>query len=240
LTFKEISLKTKYGVVLLGLASLAACSGGSSLETDAQVASYAIGRDIGVNLKPASGSLDLAAFRRGMEDVLADRDSPLADSVLQGALQRFATQVQEQMQSERVALGEKNRTDGEAYLRENGAKQGVTTTATGLQWEVLTQGSGPKPTLSDQVRIHYKGTLVDGTEFDSSYDGDPITFGVSGVIPGFTEALQLMPVGSKYRFVIPGALAYGPQGSGEQIGPDATLIFEVELLEIPPSAAPVP
>jgi FKBP-type peptidyl-prolyl cis-trans isomerase len=225
-------------MALLGLALLAACDRGGALESDAQLASYAVGRDIGNSLKPASGDLDLAAFQRGLEDVMADRESPIADSVLQGALQRFSMQVQERMNTERAELGEKNQAEGTAYLESNKSKQGVTTTASGLQWEVLTPGTGPKPTATDQVRIHYRGTLVDGTEFDTSYNGDPITFGVGGVIPGFTEALQLMPVGSKYRFVIPSDLAYGPQGSGEQIGPNATLIFEVELLEIPTSPTP--
>jgi FKBP-type peptidyl-prolyl cis-trans isomerase FkpA/FKBP-type peptidyl-prolyl cis-trans isomerase FklB len=225
---------------LLGLALLAACNSGSAtLESDGQMASYAIGRDIGNSLKPASGSLDMAAFRRGMEDVMADRESPIADSLLQGALTRFASQVQEQMAAEQTALGEKNRTEGQAYLTENGAKQGVTTTSSGLQWEVMTAANGPKPTINDQVRIHYKGMLIDGTEFDSSLDGEPIVLGVSNFVPGFSEALQLMPVGSKYRFVIPSDLAYGPQGSQGVIPPNATLIFEVELLEIPaPPPAP--
>jgi FKBP-type peptidyl-prolyl cis-trans isomerase len=237
-------LKTQYGILFVGLALLTACDGGSSaLETDAQKASYAVGRDIGTSLKPASGQLDMAAFRRGIEDVMAGRESPVEDTVLQSALGRFSETVQAAMNAEREQLSQKNTTDGEAFMRENATKQGVTTTPSGLQYEVLTAGTGPRPTLNDQVRIHYKGTLIDGTEFDSSIGGEPVTFGVGGVIPGFTEALQLMPVGSKYRFVIPGPLAYGPGGSGDgTIGPNATLIFEVELLEVPPStpAAPPP
>lgn len=128
--------------------------------------------------------------------------------------------------------GAANREAGEAYLAENGAREGVTTTESGLQYEVLEEGDGPSPGPDDQVRIHYRGTLPDGTEFDSSYDGEPVVFGVGGVIPGFSEGLQLMEVGSSYRFVIPSDIAYGPQGSGGVIGPDATLIFEVELFEI--------
>jgi FKBP-type peptidyl-prolyl cis-trans isomerase len=235
-------LKTQYGILFIGLALLAACDGGSSaLDTDAQKASYAVGREIGTSLKPASGHLDMAAFRRGVEDVMADRESPLADSILQTALMRFSDTVQASMNAEREQLAQKNTTEGEAFMRENATKQGVTTTASGLQYEVLAAGTGPKPTANDQVRIHYRGTLIDGTEFDTSIGREPVTFGVTGVIPGFTEALQLMPVGSKYRFVIPGALAYGPGGSGDgTIGPNATLIFEVELLEIPGSTPPAP
>jgi FKBP-type peptidyl-prolyl cis-trans isomerase len=234
-------LKTQYGFLFIGLGMLAACDGGSSaLETDAQKASYAVGREIGTSLKPASGHLDMAAFRRGVEDVMAGRESPLADSILQGALMRFSDTVQVSMAAEREQLAQTNQTAGENYMRENASKPGVTTTASGLQYEVLTAGTGPKPTLNDQVRVHYRGTLIDGTEFDSSIGREPVTFGLAGVIPGFTEALQLMPVGSKYRIVMPGNLAYGPQGSGDVIGPNATLIFEVELLEIPPSTPPAP
>jgi FKBP-type peptidyl-prolyl cis-trans isomerase FkpA len=140
--------------------------------------------------------------------------------------------IQEEQQAEVAAAAEKNQTEGAEFLATNAAKSGVTTTESGLQYEVMREGDGPKPMATDQVTIHYKGTLIDGTEFDSSYErGEPVTFSVTGVIPGFSEALQLMPVGSQYRFVIPGELGYGPQGSG-QIPPNATLIFEVEMIEI--------
>jgi FKBP-type peptidyl-prolyl cis-trans isomerase len=129
--------------------------------------------------------------------------------------------------------GEKNKTEGAAYLKANAAKPGVVTTADGMQYQVLVKGTGPKPKASDTVVCNYKGTLIDGTEFDSSAaHGGPATFPVGGVIKGWTEALQMMPVGSKWRLVLPADLAYGAQGAGAQIGPNAVLIFEVELVSI--------
>lgn len=130
-------------------------------------------------------------------------------------------------------LAESNRQQGEAFLSANRGKEGIVVRPSGLQYKVLRQGSGPKPTLSDRVTVHYRGTLIDGTEFDSSYArGEPTTFAVAGVIPGWTEGLQLMSVGSHYYFFVPSDLAYGYKGAGDDIGPNATLIFEVELLEI--------
>ena len=130
-------------------------------------------------------------------------------------------------------LAESNRQQGEAFLGANGEKEGVTVRPSGLQYKVLRQGSGPKPTLSDRVTVHYRGTLIDGTEFDSSYArGEPASFAVAGVIPGWTEGLQLMSVGSHYCFFVPSDLAYGQKGAGDKIGPNVTLTFEVELLEI--------
>ena len=218
------------------LVVVAGCESASTatLETDEQKASYAIGRDVGGSLKPAGERLDLDAFMQGIRDVLADKEPAIAEAEVTAALEKFSQAVQEDAQRVQAEAGEKNRTEGQAYMTENAKREGVQTTASGLQYEVLTPGAGPTPTEADRVTIHYKGTLVDGTQFDSSYDrGEPATFGVTGVIPGFSEGLRLMTVGSKYRFVIPGELAYGPAGSQGVIGPDATLIFEVELLEIP-------
>ena len=128
--------------------------------------------------------------------------------------------------------------DGEAFLKENATKEGVVTTESGLQYKIVTAGEGPKPGAEDVVKVHYRGTLLDGTEFDSSYKrGEPVTFPVGGVIPGWVEALQLMPVGSKWELFIPSGLAYGPGGAGGQIGPNSTLKFEVELLSIEPKEA---
>jgi len=230
-------MRIRESVALVGAALLlSACTakntGNAALESDDQKASYGIGLDMGRSLGPTKGRLDMAAFQKGIEDAMAGAEPALPDSVVQAALQKFSESIMETQRAERQALAEKNRTEGEAYLKENGARPGVTTTASGLQYEVLTQGSGPRPTADQQVRIHYKGTLIDGKEFDSSYGSDPITLPVSGVIAGFSEALQLMPVGSKYRVVIPGNLGYGSEGAGEDIGPNATLIFELELLEI--------
>ena len=128
---------------------------------------------------------------------------------------------------------EENAAEGEAFLAENAAKEGMMITDSGLQYEILTQGDGPTPTAESRVKVHYRGTLLDGTEFDSSYErGEPTDFGMNGVIPGFGEGLQLMPVGSHYRFFIPANIAYGMQAAGSIIGPNSTLIFEVELQEI--------
>jgi len=230
-------LKIHNGTALIALALVAAaCDSRSSasLDTDAQMASYAVGRDIGGSLQPAAGHLDLDAFARGVEDALAGRDPAIPEMEMQGALMRFSEQIQASMQEGQADLAAQNRLEGEQYMEVNRANPNVTTTASGLQWEVLEAGSGRRPGPEDEVTIHYRGILVDGTQFDSSYDrGEPTTFAVAGVIEGFEEALQLMPVGSKYRFVIPSDLAYGPTGTGGVIGPDATLIFEVELLDIP-------
>ena len=229
-------MKTRYGIALalIGLSTSACGSGEAALDTDAQMASYAVGLDIGRSLQPAAGHLDVDAFARGVADVLAEREPALADSVLQGALQRFSETIQTAMAEETAAEGQANLEEGEKYMAENGQKPGVTTTESGIQYEVLQEGTGPKPTTADQVTIHYRGTLIDGTEFDSSHSrGQPAQFGVTGVIPGFTEALQLMSVGSKYRVVIPGHLAYGEAGTGGAIGPNETLIFEIELISIP-------
>lgn len=216
---------------------LSACEGGTSsanLDTEAARASYAIGRNVGRNLTPTAGHLDLDAFARGVEDMLAEREAAVPEEELQAALQSFSQTIQQEQQAEMASRAEANRREGEAFLEENAAREGVTTTESGLQYEVLEPGDGPTPSPGDQVTIHYRGTLPDGTEFDSSHQrGEPATFGVSNVIPGFSEGLQLMPVGSRYRLVIPGDLAYGPQGSPPVIGPDQTLIFEIEMLDIP-------
>ncbi|MGD8320047.1 MAG: FKBP-type peptidyl-prolyl cis-trans isomerase [Gemmatimonadota bacterium] len=231
-------MRLRHSGALVGAALLlAACSGGTGsssakLETDNQKASYGIGLDMGRNLKPAKDSLDMDALRRGLDDALAGREPALSQDEIQTSLQAFSQAVMAAQQAERTAQGDKNKSEGEAYLAQNGAKEGVTTTDSGLQYEVLQDGDGPTPSADDTVELHYKGTLIDGTVFDSSLDGDPAEFPVSGLIPGFSEALQLMPVGSKYRVVIPSDLAYGSQGAGGDIGPNATLVFEIELLSI--------
>ncbi|MEJ2203179.1 MAG: FKBP-type peptidyl-prolyl cis-trans isomerase [Gemmatimonadota bacterium] len=224
------------GTLLAAAFLLSGCGsdyGSASLDTDDQKASYGIGRQMGQNLKPAQSRLDMAAFIRGVQDAMADVEPAVPDSVVQMALEAFSQAVMEEQQAQQEAAATRNLEEGQAYLAENGAKEGVVTTESGLQYEVLREGDGPSPTADSRVSIHYKGTLIDGTQFDSSYDrNEPAVFGVGGVIAGFSEALQLMPVGSHYRFVVPGDLAYGPNGSGQTIGPNATLIFEIELLEI--------
>lgn len=229
----------RWCAALFSAAMLAGCTqgGGSpsfadaSLGTDNQKASYGIGLQMGGQLQPADAMLDRAAFMRGIEDALKGADPALPPQEIQAAVQAFVTDMQSAAAAESERMATENATAGAAYLADNGAREGVTTTASGLQYEVLHAGNGPSPTREQRVRVHYRGTLIDGTEFDSSYDGDPAEFAVGGLIAGFTEALTLMQVGSHFRIVIPADIAYGPRGSG-RIGPNATLIFEIELLEI--------
>ncbi|MEK9501278.1 FKBP-type peptidyl-prolyl cis-trans isomerase N-terminal domain-containing protein [Gaopeijia maritima] len=209
----------------------AADTSSAALETQEQIASYGIGLNMGQQIAPAEGSLDMAAFQRGIADAMAGNEPAIEATEIQVALQAFSETVNQRMMEEREAAGAENRAAGEAYLAENAAREGVQVTASGLQYEVLEEGTGASPAPTDRVAIHYKGSLIDGTEFDASGE-TPLELGVNQFVSGFSEGLQLMTVGSTYRFVIPSDLAYGPQGSGPVIGPDATLVFEVELLEI--------
>jgi FKBP-type peptidyl-prolyl cis-trans isomerase len=225
---------------LFSAVTLVACQSGgyesaqnAALETDDQKASYAIGLQIGGSLADIEDHVDMDAFLRGMQDAMSDREPVIAQAELQEVMMRFQQTVSEEQQARMEADGAANLEAGEAFLAENAAKDGVMVTESGLQYEVMRAAEGPKPTAEDEVTIHYRGTLIDGTEFDSSYGrGEPTTFQVGGVIAGFAEALQLMEVGSQYRFVIPGSLGYGPAGNGALIGPNATLIFEVELIGV--------
>ena len=221
---------------IFAVTTLAACQGGSaSLETDDEIASYGFGLDIGRSLEPIVTHVDRAALHRGIEDALDGRDPAISPEQLAEVTQRVGALIQEEQNAVFEGMTESNRVEGEAYLASNAERDDVTVTDSGLQYEVILAGEadGARPTPANQVTIHYRGTLIDGTEFDSSYSrGQPATFGVTGVIPGFSEGLQLMTVGSHYRFVIPSDMAYGPQGSGPDIGPNATLIFEIELIDI--------
>lgn len=224
---------TALAILVASTATSSCTPGEARLDTDDQKASYAIGHDMGNQMIPAANLLDVEAFMKGFRDALSEAEPALDPAEIQPILMGFSDRVREEQNRMREADATRNLEEGEAYLAENGAREGVTTTESGLQYEVLQEGSGERPGPTDQVTLHYKGTLIDGTQFDSSYDrGSPATFPVGGVIPGFSEGLQLMPVGSHYRFVIPGDLGYGAQGSGRNIGPNATLVFEVELLEI--------
>lgn len=211
------------------------------LPTEKQQISYMIGMDIGKSLKPMKDEIDMATLQRAINDALADKKSLLTDEQAMQVMQAFAVKMQakqqEEMakkQAEMAEQGKKNVEEGKKFLAENGKKPGVTTTASGLQYQVITAGTGPKPKATDSVKVHYTGTLLDGTKFDSSHDrNEPAQFVLNSVVPGWTEALQLMPVGSKYKLWIPANLAYGEQGTpGGPIPPNATLVFEVELLEI--------
>jgi len=221
---------------IFAVTTLAACQGGeAALETDDEIASYGFGLDIGRSLEPTVTHLDRDALARGIEDALDGREPVISPEQLAEVTQRVSTLIREEQNAEFEAMTETNRVAGEAYLASNAENDNVMVTDSGLQYEVILEGEagGARPSPTDQVTVHYRGTLIDGTEFDSSYSrGQPATFGVSGVIPGFSEGLQLMTVGSHYRFVIPSDMAYGPQGTGSDIGPNATLIFEIELLEV--------
>lgn len=228
--------------LLTGLMALtvtaAACSNGSAsfesaaLDSDDQKASYGIGLNVGSQLADSRDRLDRMAFMRGVEDALQGSEPAIDRTEIQPALEAFAAEIQAAAAAEREQAATENTEAGEAFLAENADRDEVMTTESGLQYEVLAEGDGPTPAAGDQVEVHYTGTLIDGTEFDSSRGGDPAVFGVGAVIPGFSEALQLMPVGSQYRIWIPSDLAYGPQGSGPIIGPNSVLVFDIELLGI--------
>jgi FKBP-type peptidyl-prolyl cis-trans isomerase len=197
---------------------------------------YFIGRIIGGQLKEQGADVDLDSLGAAIKEVFEDKPMKFDDKkieAVQTALQSDMQARQQKAMAERAAGGEKAKTDGAKFLADNGKREGVTTTKSGLQYEVLKAAEGPKPKVTDTVSVHYKGTLLNGKEFDSSYSrGQPASFPLQGVIPGWTEALQLMSVGSKYKLFLPSTIAYGENGSGPDIGPNETLIFEVELLKI--------
>ena len=200
--------------------------------------SYALGMNIGTglgaNLKKQSVEVDWNLLSQGLKDGAAGSKTRLTQGEAQAVLTEVQTEVNKQRQEKMKEASEKNKTEGQAFLAANKAKDGVVALPSGLQYKILTAGTGPKPAASDSVVCNYRGTLVDGTEFDSSFKrGQPATFGVGQVIKGWTEALQLMPVGSKWQLFIPSDLAYGERGGpGGAIGPNAALIFEIELLSI--------
>jgi len=195
-------------------------------------ASYSIGLSIGRNMKQQGFDLELSTLAAGIADGLRG-DAQLTDEEIEKVMTAFQQDFEAQQAGRMKATAEKNKKEGATFLAANAKKEGVVSTKSGLQYQVLKEGKGPKPTKNDTVTTHYVGTLLDGTEFDSSIKrGEPATFPVGGVIGGWTEALQLMPVGSKWRLFIPAELAYGARGAGRDIGPNATLVFEVELLDI--------
>jgi FKBP-type peptidyl-prolyl cis-trans isomerase FklB len=210
--------------------------------TEKDKQSYAIGLNVGKSLHRDDIVIEPKFLLQGLQDALADGKVQLTDDQIKTVMTALQTEVHQKQEAKRLALTESNKKEGAAFLAENAKKEGVVTLPSGLQYKVLTAGTGPKPTATDQVVCNYRGTLLDKTEFDSSYKrGQPATFPVSGVIKGWTEALQLMPVGSKWELFIPADLAYGERGQGP-IAPTATLVFDVELLSIkekPPVPAAV-
>ena len=203
------------------------------LKTDKDKVSYALGMNLGANLKRDSIDIDTAIFLRAVKDTLAGGKTLLTDSEVRTALMQLQTEVRNKQMEKMKLAGAANKKEGDAFLAGNKTKEGVVTLPSGLEYKILTEGTGPKPSASDSVVCNYRGTLINGTEFDSSYKrGQPATFPVTGVIKGWTEALQLMPVGSKWQLFLPAELAYGERGPSPEIGPNSTLIFEVELLSI--------
>jgi len=209
-----------------------------ALSTKKDKISYAIGADLGNKLKQSQIDVDPAALNRGMKDVLTGGKPAMSDDEIRATLMDLTKELQEKQTAANKEKTDKNKKEGSDFLAANKSKEGVVTTASGLQYKILKSGDGPKPTAGDTVVCNYKGTLIDGKEFDSSYKrGQPATFPVGGVIKGWTEALQLMPVGSKWQLFIPSDLAYGDRQAGPDITPGSTLIFEVELMSIQPKEA---
>jgi FKBP-type peptidyl-prolyl cis-trans isomerase len=188
--------------------------------------SYAIGMGVGTNLHKNGVVIDMDGFLRGLKDSMTGGKTVMTEDEARAAITQFVQQI-------KAKESEVNKKEGESFLAQNKAKEGVVVLPSGLQYKILTPGTGPKPALGDTVVCNYRGTLINGTEFDSSYkSGKPAIFPLGRVIKGWTEALQLMPVGSKWQLFIPPDLAYGERGAGDVIGPGTTLIFEVELLSI--------
>lgn len=217
-------------------------SGESPLKTEKQRLGYVIGHEFGTSiaqtLEGLGADIDMDALLRGLDDALRKRKPLLTEEESQAVRDAFIRKRREEQEKARKALAEKHLKEGEAFLAENAKKEGVIQSKSGLQYKVLQEGTGPRPKATDRVTVHYKGTLIDGTVFDSSYDrGEPVTFPLDRVIKGWTEGLQLMKVGSKYRFFIPAKLAYGETGAGNVIPPNSVLIFDVELKAIVPSDA---
>lgn len=215
-----------FGAIVLPFSAIQA----AELKTDDQKFSYAVGFQIGQNLK-AQGldKLDTAALGQAIDDILNGRELKLSMEEMQTVFKA----KQEKMMAERNAQADKAKTAGEKFLADNKAKEGVVALASGVQYKVVKKGEGKKPTAENTVVAHYRGTLINGKEFDSSYTrGEPATFPLNGVIKGWQEVLPMMSVGSKWQVFIPSDLAYGERGAGADIGPHETLIFDIELLEI--------
>ncbi len=219
-------------IVMMVLPALAAAQEAPALKTEKEKLSYAMGMDLGAQLKSNSVDIDAGLFAEGLKAALAGAKTRLTDAEAKAVITQLQMAMVSKQAAAAKAAGDKNKAEGEAFLAANKAKPGVVALPSGLQYKVVTTGTGKKPLATDTVVCQYRGTLINGTEFDSSYkSGQPATFPLNKVIKGWTEVLQLMPVGSKWQVFIPPALAYGERGSGV-IGPNATLIFEIELVAI--------
>lgn len=207
----------------------------SPLKTQKEKLGYALGLYNGRNMKRFDSEFDVETFITGLRDALGSKAALMNQNEIKDTMMKFKTDMDAKQAAEAASHGDKdkNKKDGEAFLAENKTKTGVVTLPSGLQYQVVTEGTGAMPKPTDMVTTDYRGTLIDGSVFDSSYDrGEPVQFPVNGVIKGWTEALQLMKVGAKWKLFIPSALAYGEGGSGPKIGPNSTLIFDIELHSI--------
>jgi FKBP-type peptidyl-prolyl cis-trans isomerase len=214
-----------------------AATAAPALNTKKEKVSYAIGADLGGKLKSSSIDVDPTILTRALKDALTGAKSAMTDDEIRATLADLTKDLQAKQATVTKEKADKNKKEGEAFLAANKTKEGVVALPSGLQYKIMKAGTGPKPTAADTVVCNYKGTLIDGKEFDSSYKrGQPATFPVGGVIKGWTEALQLMPVGSTWQLFIPSDLAYGDRQAGPDITPGATLVFEVELMSIQPKA----
>ena len=228
-TIMKLLLSALYLLLLVGFASAEL----QELKTEKDKTSYSMGVATGTQMKRQSIDVDVEIFAKGLKDAISGGTLQMTEQEIQETLKTFQQALAAKQAEKSRKLADTNRKEGEAFLAENKKKEGVQTLPSGLQYKILTEGSGKMPKETDTVTTHYRGTLIDGTEFDSSFKrGQPASFPVNGVIKGWTEALQLMKEGSKWQLFIPSDLAYGERGAGGQIGPNATLIFEVELISI--------
>ncbi len=230
-----------FSITLSALAASVLAEERPALKDTKDKVSYGIGLDIGGTFKKNKMDINSDALAAGIKDALSGAKPLMTDEEVRQVMTQFSKDMTEKNNATRQEAAQKNKAEGDKFLAENKSKPDVKTTGSGLQYKVLKEGSGTAPKAEDSVVVNYRGTLLDGTEFDSSYKrGQPATFPVNQVIKGWTEALQLMKPGSKYELVIPPNLAYGERGAGGDIGPNATLKFEVELLSVKPAASASP
>ncbi len=223
-----------YSIAALGfLATALHAEDKTELKTQREKASYSIGYEMGSGMKQQKLDIDTNSIVNGLRDGFSGQKGLLTPEEMRAVMETFEKDLEARMQKEALTVPENNKKEGASFLVENKKKEGVKTLPSGLQYKVLREGTGPSPKPEDKVTTHYRGTLIDGTEFDSSYSRrEPTSFGVGQVIKGWQEALQLMKAGSKWQLFIPSDLAYGAAGAGRSIGPNATLIFEIELISI--------
>ena len=226
--------------VMIMLTSLAGCTPEEAtsaselkLDTPKNRISYTIGVNIGQDFKSQNMDVDPDLLLMGLKDTLSGKELQLTEEEMVQEIQNFQQEMQAKMAAEMEAKAAENKASGEAFMTENAKQEGVVVTESGLQYKIIEPGQGDSPGPADVATVHYRGTLIDGTQFDSSYDrGQPASFPVGGVIPGWSEALQLMKPGAKWQLVIPAELAYGERGAGQDIGPNSTLLFDVELISV--------